>query len=1160
MEPNILIFVFGGVVDEAVVESFNAQKAKQKVKRHNPSPDVSSVAKNHMERLTLGSDEFAVGQSNNMDIDGQSNEQDKTNKRKKYREGLKWDPYSSAVAGDELRASRFSWYVTSKIYIELTAPLDKDKEESGQGFACFFSLLIVVDVVAVLIILLSLGKDGKPMKVARHVQFDANKGGTPLDDHVSDTNISYVVDDTCEVSFMADDPVHFTTEDDSGERMKKCKLGGRIQRIGFARALIEVTTDKELKQEITMDVPIVDGEGQTKERMSMEYEWKPSRCIDCQVFGHASEQCPKRVVEPAKDTIDAQNDGFTTDHQDDMFSVKELGESSAGNGDASLFRESDSNKLDSENEVEEVFNEYATKNVGTKGASTPSQDGDFNVALNMEDSFTGSSGMNSAMCDFKDCVIHIEVFDINNSGLHFTWNQKPKGGGGILKKLDRIMGNIEFVDMFLGKFLDVVSNPWNINVAGHSMFQVVQNMKTLKKPFRKLLHDQGNLHKRVNRLRVELDEVQKSIDQDPSNTALRDDEAAYIQAFNEAKIDEGRFLRQKVKLEWLEVGDSNSAYFHKSIKSRNQRSRIDVVTTANNVDVTGSCVPGVFVSHYESFLGTNMACDDLNTTGLFNKKVYVASNANMIRLVTNDEIKRAMFDIGDDKASGPDGYMSAFFKKGWDVVGHDVCTVIRDFLELMHNYHRDRGPPSINGDTHGFFKGKIGLRQGDPLSPYLFTLVMEILTLILQRRVRMSETYRYHNHCEELQIINVFFADDLFIFARGDVDSARVIIDSLDEFKLVSGLVPSIPKSTTFFCNVLNHVKISILNIMPFSEGELPVKYLGVSLISSRLLNKDCKVLVEKTRNRIGDWKNKSLSFADRLQLWRVYNLQSCVVDLLIDREWNWPHVWFLKAPNLGLIAAPILDVSRQDYVRWCDTNGNMCEFSMKCVWEVLRPRGNEVWCLVRRLAGMEHVPPILEDIMMWFQPMVVKRTVKSVVGKLLFAASSYYICDPEAEYALSKLLQMGTVTGYQNEFEMLINRVTGIPESLLIPFYISGLKLHLQRELNLVSRPTTLGDVFPLAHIIEARFEDTNNQAVHNNGGDKKDPNVNDKQEVKKADDQEIENVKDEERKNVKDQQVSEHTINETADIVTSLQSEVASLDAKGSLDANEEIKKDLT
>ncbi|GKC43462.1 hypothetical protein Tco_1061184 [Tanacetum coccineum] len=75
--------------------------------------------------------------------------------------------------------------------------------------------------------------------------------------------------------------------------------------------------------------------------------------------------------------------------------------------------------------------------------------------------------------------------------------------------------------------------------------------------------------------------------------------------------------------------------------------------------------------------------------------------------------------------------------------------------------------------------------------------------------------------------------------------------------------------------------------------------------------------------------------------------------------------------------------------------------------------------------------------------------------------------------------------------------------------------------------------------------------------GSDREDPNMKDKQEVKKADDQEIKNVKDEKGKYVEDQQVSEQTINETTNIITSLQSEVVSLEAKGSLDANEEIKK---
>ncbi|GKE04238.1 hypothetical protein Tco_1396256, partial [Tanacetum coccineum] len=98
---------------------------------------------------------------------------------------------------------------------------------------------------------------------------------------------------------------------------------------------------------------------------------------------------------------------------------------------------------------------------------------------------------------------------------------------------------------------------------------------------------------------------------------------------------------------------------------------------------------------------------------------------------------------------------------------------------------------------------------GDPLSPYLFTLVMEILTLLLHH--------------------------DLFLFACGHPSSVFVIMDVLEEFKQVSGLVPSIPKSTAYFCNVPNAIKASILNSMPFAEGVLPVRYLGVKFLLKSL-------------------------------------------------------------------------------------------------------------------------------------------------------------------------------------------------------------------------------------------------------------------------------------------------------------------------------------
>ncbi|GJT90895.1 hypothetical protein Tco_1079740 [Tanacetum coccineum] len=78
---------------------------------------------------------------------------------------------------------------------------------------------------------------------------------------------------------------------------------------------------------------------------------------------------------------------------------------------------------------------------------------------------------------------------------------------------------------------------------------------------------------------------------------------------------------------------------------------------------------------------------------------------------------------------------------------------------------------------------------------------------------------------------------------------------------------------------------------------------------------------------------------------------------------------------------------------------------------------------------------------------------------------------DQDARYALSKLLHRGTVAEYESEFLMLIKRVTGISEFLLKSFYIFGLKPLLQCALLRLA-PTTLGEAFSIAGIIEAHFE----------------------------------------------------------------------------------------
>ncbi|GKE64823.1 hypothetical protein Tco_1518984 [Tanacetum coccineum] len=318
----------------------------------------------------------------------------------------------------------------------------------------------------------------------------------------------------------------------------------------------------------------------------------------------------------------------------------------------------------------------------------------------------------------------------------------------------------------------------------------------LKKPLRKLLYNQGNLHENVKCLHNEMDEVQKALDLDPSNSILSE-EAWDIVAHDVVRAIQDKIISNRIKEGLTDLVSLNQSAF----------------------------VPGRRIS------------DNILLT-----------------------------------------------------------------QELVHNYHHDRGPPRC--------AFKVDIQK----------LMIRLTRVFLkERRVRDSESITYHHHCSKLNIINLCFVGDLFLFADGDVNSAKVIMDGLDEFKNASGLIPSLPKSTTYFFNVLNHVKLSILNVLPFEEGLLPVKYLGVPLISTRLVYRDCKELVEKVQNRIRDWKNKFLTFADRLQL---------VQSMLSSKHVYWASVSILPS----WIMLDIEQLMRA--FLWSQTN--TCKGKAKVAFEVV--------------------------------------------------------------------------------------------------------------------------------------------------------------------------------------------------------------------------------
>jgi hypothetical protein len=174
---------------------------------------------------------------------------------------------------------------------------------------------------------------------------------------------------------------------------------------------------------------------------------------------------------------------------------------------------------------------------------------------------------------------------------------------------------------------------------------------------------------------------------------------------------------------------------------------------------------------------------------------------------------------------------------------------------------------ALNGSLVGYYSGKKGLRQGNPISPYLFVLAMEVLSLLLAEAVGRFPRFGFHPRCQALGRTHLCFADDLLIFSVANSTSIKVILDVLKEFEELSGLKAN-PHKSSFFCSSISaETKLGLLNLLQLAEDKLPVRYLGVLLITFRHSTVDCESLVAKFTSRIDSWCSKHLSFVGRVQL-----------------------------------------------------------------------------------------------------------------------------------------------------------------------------------------------------------------------------------------------------------------------------------------------------
>ncbi|CAK8572760.1 unnamed protein product [Lathyrus sativus] len=141
---------------------------------------------------------------------------------------------------------------------------------------------------------------------------------------------------------------------------------------------------------------------------------------------------------------------------------------------------------------------------------------------------------------------------------------------------------------------------------------------------------------------------------------------------------------------------------------------------------------------------------------------------------------------------------------------------------------------NINGEYSEFLQAKRGIRQGDPISLFLFVILMEYMHRSLTK-MQKNANFNHHAKCESLNLTNLTFADDALLFCRGDSISVGLMMKAFNIFSDSTDLVVNYSKCKIFFGGIDDNSKESIKTMSSFQEGSSPIKYLGVPLSSKKL-------------------------------------------------------------------------------------------------------------------------------------------------------------------------------------------------------------------------------------------------------------------------------------------------------------------------------------
>ena len=167
----------------------------------------------------------------------------------------------------------------------------------------------------------------------------------------------------------------------------------------------------------------------------------------------------------------------------------------------------------------------------------------------------------------------------------------------------------------------------------------------------------------------------------------------------------------------------------------------------------------------------------------------------------------------------------------------------------------------VNGGKSESFIPSRGLRQGDPLSPYLFILGQKVLSRLLDQELRSRNICGIKASPNGPAITYVMYADDIVLFLKAHPKEAHNIVNVLDKYCIWSGQCLKNKKSGIIFSkHTSNQHRRAIKDILQVKELKKDSVYLGAPLFLSRAPSSDFAYLQEKLEAKLMGWRSKCLS------------------------------------------------------------------------------------------------------------------------------------------------------------------------------------------------------------------------------------------------------------------------------------------------------------